>query len=82
MRVACGLSKSVGEAIEFYQLISSFQYMPSTPTLFNSGTIHPQMSSCYLLDSPEDSLEDIYVSNIDIKTVITKIESIIKNKND
>ena len=60
MRVACGLSKSADDAIEFYNLISSFEYMPSTPTLFNSGTNHPQMSSCYLLDSPEDSLESIY----------------------
>ncbi len=60
MRVACGLSQSVEEAIEFYDLISSFEYMPSTPTLFNSATRRPQMSSCYLLDSPEDSLESIY----------------------
>ncbi len=60
MRVACGLSQSVEEAVEFYDLISSFEYMPSTPTLFNSGTKRSQMSSCYLLDSPEDSLESIY----------------------
>jgi ribonucleoside-diphosphate reductase alpha chain len=60
MRVACGLSQSVEEAIEFYDLISSFSYMPSTPTLFNSATRRPQMSSCYLLDSPDDSLESIY----------------------
>ena len=60
MRVACGLAQSCKEAIEFYRLISSFQYMPSTPTLFNSATRHPQMSSCYLLDSPKDSLESIY----------------------
>lgn len=60
MRVACGLSQSVEEAIEFYDLISSFDYMPSTPTLFNSATRRPQMSSCYLLDSPDDSLEAIY----------------------
>ncbi|SMF69423.1 ribonucleoside-diphosphate reductase subunit alpha [Pseudobacteriovorax antillogorgiicola] len=60
MRVACGLSKQPEEAIEFYQLISSFEYMPSTPTLFNSATQRSQMSSCYLLDSPEDSLESIY----------------------
>lgn len=60
MRVACGLSQSVEEAIEFYDLISSFEYMPSTPTLFNSATRRPQMSSCYLLDSPDDSLEAIY----------------------
>ena len=66
MRVACGLSKSTEEALEFYRLISSFQYMPSTPTLFNSGTNHAQMSSCYLLDSPEDSLEAIYNKYSDI----------------
>ena len=60
MRVACGLANNIEEAIEFYELISSFEYMPSTPTLFNSGTLHPQMSSCYLLDSPQDSLEGIY----------------------
>ena len=60
MRVACGLSKSPTEAIEFYKILSSFQYMPSSPTLFNSGTRHPQMSSCYLLDSPQDDLEAIY----------------------
>lgn len=66
MRVACGLSTNVEEAIEFYELISSFEYMPSTPTLFNSGTMHPQMSSCYLLDSPEDSLESIYKKYTDV----------------
>lgn len=60
MRVACGLSYDVKEAIEFYNLISSFDYMPATPTLFNSGTKRPQMSSCYLLDSPVDSLDSIY----------------------
>ncbi len=60
LRVACGLSVTVQEAIEFYKLISAHDYMPSSPTLFNSGTMHPQMSSCYLLDSPEDNLESIY----------------------
>lgn len=60
MRVACGLAQSVEEAIAFYKLISAFEYMPSTPTLFNSGTRHSQMSSCYLLDSPSDDLESIY----------------------
>jgi ribonucleoside-diphosphate reductase alpha chain len=60
LRVACGLSQNVQEAIEFYRLISAHDYMPSSPTLFNSGTSHPQMSSCYLLDSPEDNLESIY----------------------
>jgi len=66
MRVACGLSRSLEEAREFYQMISSFQYMPATPTLFNSGTRHPQMSSCYLLDSPADSLEAIYQKYLDV----------------
>ena len=60
MRVACGLSRTPDEAIEFYRLISSLDYLPSSPTLFNSGTTHPQMSSCYLLDSPEDHLDGIY----------------------
>ena len=66
LRVACGLSTSPDEAINFYRLISSLQYLPSSPTLFNSGTVHPQMSSCYLLDSPEDSLEGIYRRYTDI----------------
>lgn len=60
LRVACGLSESVREAIDFYNLISSLAYLPSSPTLFNSGTLHTQMSSCYLLDSPLDSLDSIY----------------------
>ena len=60
MRVACGLAGTAHEAIEFYRLIASHDYMPSSPTLFNSGTKHPQMSSCYLHDSPSDSLESIY----------------------
>ena len=60
LRVACGLAGTPNEAIEFYQLIASHDYMPSSPTLFNSGTKHAQMSSCYLHDSPLDSLESIY----------------------
>ncbi len=60
LRVACGLAGAPQEAIEFYRLIASLDYMPSSPTLFNSGTKHPQMSSCYLHDSPLDSLESIY----------------------
>lgn len=66
MRVACGLAESVEEAIEFYRLISSHDYLASTPTLFNSGTLRPQMSSCYLLDSPEDDLKSIYDKYTDI----------------
>ena len=66
LRVACGLSTCPDEAIRFYRLISSLAYLPSSPTLFNSGTSHPQMSSCYLLDSPEDSLDGIYKRYTDI----------------
>ncbi|WP_330275363.1 ribonucleoside-diphosphate reductase subunit alpha [Lentzea sp. NBC_00516] len=60
LRVACGLSQTATEAIDFYRLMSSLAYLPSSPTLFNSGTQHTQMSSCYLLDSPRDELESIY----------------------
>jgi ribonucleoside-diphosphate reductase alpha chain len=66
LRVACGLSRTVQEAVEFYRLISSHDYMPSSPTLFNSGTRHAQMSSCYLLDSPADNLEAIYEKYRDV----------------
>ncbi len=60
LRVACGLAQSPGEAIDFYRLMSSLAYLPSSPTLFNSGTRHTQMSSCYLVDSPRDDLDSIY----------------------
>jgi ribonucleoside-diphosphate reductase alpha chain len=60
LRVACGLSRTPGEAIAFYRLMSSLAYLPSSPTLFNSGTRHTQMSSCYLVDSPRDELDSIY----------------------
>jgi ribonucleoside-diphosphate reductase alpha chain len=60
LRVACGLSRSPAEAIGFYRLMSSLAYLPSSPTLFNSGTSHPQMSSCFLVDSPRDDLDSIY----------------------
>lgn len=63
MRVAMGLAireKDFNEkAIEFYNLLSSFDYMTSTPTLFNAGTVRPQLSSCYLTTIPDD-LEGIY----------------------
>ncbi|HEY7050494.1 MAG TPA: ribonucleoside-diphosphate reductase subunit alpha [Jatrophihabitantaceae bacterium] len=60
LRVACGLSTNPAEAIDFYRLMSSLAYLPSSPTLFNSGTRHTQMSSCYLVDSPRDELDSIY----------------------
>ncbi|MGV9345876.1 ribonucleoside-diphosphate reductase subunit alpha [Streptomyces spiralis] len=65
LRVACGLAeddtaRSVDEVEALYGLMSRLDYLPSSPTLFNSGTRHPQMSSCYLLDSPKDELDSIY----------------------
>jgi ribonucleoside-diphosphate reductase alpha chain len=64
MRVAAGLSNPetgrISETIDFYNLLASHDYLPSSPTLFNSGTKHSQMSSCYLIDSPLDSLDSIY----------------------
>jgi ribonucleoside-diphosphate reductase alpha chain len=60
LRVACGLSRTPVEATGFYRLMSSLAYLPSSPTLFNSGTQHTQMSSCYLVDSPRDELDSIY----------------------
>lgn len=58
MRVAMGLAMNEADrearAIEFYQLLSSFDYMASTPTLFNAGTLRPQLSSCYLTTIPDD----------------------------
>ena len=63
MRVAMGLAANEPEknerAIEFYRLLSSFDYMSSTPTLFNAGTLRPQLSSCYLTTVPDD-LHGIY----------------------
>ncbi len=58
MRVAMGLAMNEidreAKCIEFYQLLSSFDFMSSTPTLFNSGTLRPQLSSCYLTQVPDD----------------------------
>ncbi|MFC0267287.1 ribonucleoside-diphosphate reductase subunit alpha [Kushneria aurantia] len=63
MRVAMGLALEEDDrdarAIEFYQLLASFDYMTSTPTLFNAGTVRSQLSSCYLTTVP-DNLEGIY----------------------
>ncbi|MGD8830423.1 MAG: ribonucleoside-diphosphate reductase subunit alpha, partial [Pseudomonadales bacterium] len=63
MRVAMGLAvredDPTARAIEFYDLLSSFDYMSSTPTLFNAGTLRPQLSSCFLTSVP-DNLEGIY----------------------
>jgi ribonucleoside-diphosphate reductase alpha chain len=63
MRVSMGLALNEDEpearAIEFYNLLSKFDFMSSTPTLFNSGTLRPQLSSCYLTTVPDD-LEGIF----------------------
>jgi ribonucleoside-diphosphate reductase alpha chain len=65
MRVAMGLALNEidreARAIEFYEVLSSFDFMSSTPTLFNSGTLRPQLSSCYLTTVPDD-LDGIYES--------------------
>jgi ribonucleoside-diphosphate reductase alpha chain len=65
MRVAMGLALNEidreGQAIEFYDLISSFDFMCSTPTLFNSGTRHSQLSSCFLTSVPDD-LDGIFAA--------------------
>jgi ribonucleoside-diphosphate reductase alpha chain len=66
MRIACALSESVVQAIELYKLFSTLEYLPSSPTLFNAGTKHEQLSSCFLLDSPADSLDSIYGSYGDV----------------
>jgi ribonucleoside-diphosphate reductase alpha chain len=65
LRVAAGLAeddtaRAVDEVAALYGLMSRLDYLPSSPTLFNSGTRHPQMSSCYLLDSPKDELDSLY----------------------
>ncbi len=63
MRVSMGLALNEDDrearAIEFYEALSKFDFMTSTPTLFNSGTLRPQLSSCYLTTVPDD-LEGIY----------------------
>ncbi|WP_405973961.1 ribonucleoside-diphosphate reductase subunit alpha [Streptomyces sp. NBC_00988] len=65
LRVGAGLAeddstRALDEVAALYRLMSRLDYLPSSPTLFNSGTRHPQMSSCYLLDSPLDELDSIY----------------------
>ena len=64
MRVAMGLAINEGDqrverAIEFYEVLSAFRFTSATPTLFNSGTLHPQLSSCYL-STVMDDLENIF----------------------
>jgi ribonucleoside-diphosphate reductase alpha chain len=60
LRIGCALSQTASDALELYRLFSTLEYLPSSPTLFNAGTRHEQLSSCFLLDSPEDHLAAIY----------------------
>ncbi|KFN43923.1 ribonucleoside-diphosphate reductase [Arenimonas oryziterrae DSM 21050 = YC6267] len=66
LRIACALSEDVPEALALYRRMARLDYLPSSPTLFNAGTTHEQLSSCFLLDSPDDSLESIYARYGDV----------------
>jgi ribonucleoside-diphosphate reductase alpha chain len=66
MRIACALTQTTADTIELYRLFATLDYVPSSPTLFNAGTRHEQLSSCFLLDSPADSLDAIYEKYKDI----------------
>ncbi|WP_290887301.1 ribonucleoside-diphosphate reductase subunit alpha [Arenimonas sp.] len=66
LRIACALSQDVPEALALYRRMASLDYLPSSPTLFNAGTTHEQLSSCFLLDSPDDTLESIYRKYADV----------------
>ncbi|MCA9507818.1 MAG: ribonucleoside-diphosphate reductase subunit alpha [Myxococcales bacterium] len=66
LRVASGIFQDLPSVIDLYQQMASFSYMPGSPTLFNAGTKNPQLSSCFLVDSPNDSLEGIYKRYMDV----------------
>lgn len=66
MRIACALARNVEAALQMYGLFSKLEYIPSSPTLFNAGVQREQLSSCFLLDSPDDSLDGIYQKYWDI----------------
>jgi len=66
LRIACALSEDVPEALALYRRMASLDYLPSSPTLFNAGTTHEQLSSCFLLDSPLDTLDSIYGKYADV----------------
>ena len=67
MRIACALGGGdMAETLQLYRLLSRLEYIASSPTLFNAGTTHEQLSSCFLLDSPTDSLESIYDKYADV----------------
>lgn len=66
MRVAAGVSDTLSDALDLYTRFSQLEVLPSSPTLFNAGTCREQLSSCFLLDSPKDDLDDIYKRYHDI----------------
>jgi len=59
-RVGCGIGSDADHAVLLMSVMSNFEWLPGTPTLYNAGLKRSQMSSCYLLDSPEDAINDIY----------------------
>ena len=69
MRIACALAETVRRTRSSSRLLSTLEYLPSSPTLFNAGTRHEQLSSCFLLDSPADHLAGIYKSYADVATL-------------
>jgi ribonucleoside-diphosphate reductase alpha chain len=66
LRIATALTETMADTRELYRLLSNLEYLPSSPTLFNSGTAHEQLSSCFLLDSPSDDLVSIYKRYTDV----------------
>jgi ribonucleoside-diphosphate reductase alpha chain len=66
LRIACAVGGSLSGALQLYEAFSNLEYLPSSPTLFNAGTRNEQLSSCFLLDSPQDDLRSIYQGYADI----------------
>ena len=72
MRVALGIhQEDIDSAIETYNLMSEFWFIHATPTLFNAGTMRPQMSSCFLVMMKDDSIEGIY-DTLKLTSLISK----------
>ncbi|AVQ00126.1 ribonucleoside-diphosphate reductase subunit alpha [Ahniella affigens] len=66
LRIAAALTTQPAETLALYERMSRLDYLPSSPTLFNAGTRHEQLSSCFLLDSPADDLAAIYTKYADV----------------
>lgn len=70
MRVACGIWEgNIDEVIKTYEALSNHQFTHATPTLFNAGTVRPQLSSCFLVGMQEDSLEGIFKTLTDVAKI-------------